>query len=99
MANVTNLGNVTNIVELLQYDNFIIGGFLGLAFLLVIWTVVFFSTSRSYPFSHAFTTAFFSTLVGSLLLQVIGLISWDATAVSMIGTVIGGLLIYWESPD
>lgn len=99
MPNITNLTNVTNVVELVQYDNYIIGGFLGLIFLLVMWTVVFFAANRRYPFSHALTTAFFSTLVGSLLLQVIGLISWDATAISMIGTVIGGLLIYWESYD
>ncbi len=99
MANITNVTNVTNVVELVQFDNYATGGLLGLIFLIFMWGVVFLSVNRTWPFSHALTTAFFTTLVGSLLLQVLEIVTWDATAVSIVGTVIGALIIWWETPD
>lgn len=97
-VNITKWQNLSGTTELIQNANTSVGGFLGLSFLIILWAVVFFAAQRRYPFTHAMTVSFFSTLVGSLLLQTLDLIGWEATATSAVLCVIMLVAAYLEKP-
>lgn len=96
MANITNMTNVTNIVELIQYDNYSTGGLMGLGFLIMVWCVIFISCSGRFRFGASLTVASFATLVTSMFLQVLEIVSWEATALSSLLMVVGLVAAYLE---
>jgi len=95
-VNMTQWENVSGTVQMIQNANASTEGFLGIGFLFILWCVVFFAASRRAPFSHAVGVAFFSTMVGSLFLQRLDLIGWEATATSAVILVIMIVVAYLE---
>jgi len=99
MVNATNLTNVTNIMELIQYSNESASGLLGIGFLIILTGVVFLAVKVRMPFSHSIVVASFCGIVGSLLLQVMEIISWEATGFFGVLFAIGLTLTYLDRRD
>lgn len=96
MVNATNLTNVTNFLELIEYSNASASGLLGIGFLIILTGVIFLAVKVRMPFSHSLVISSFAGIIGSLMLQVVGLASWEATGLFGVLFAIGLTLAYLD---
>ena len=82
--------NMTGIVQLITYVNTLVDGFLGVAILIIVGFIAFFST-KSYSTDRAMGFSTFLTLITALFLRFLSLIN-DAVLLLVIILFIGALI-------